>query len=309
VPPGFLRECAAPLSVGTPEPILRRGRLPSALQITYFVLMAILAQTRFRRVRTHVPASLRVQKRAPGKFLSHWPEGRYEPYGRLEGYAGNRISRYTWGAGGKEFVEELGWVDFGRRLYDPTVGAWTARDPMGQYASFYRGSNNPLNGVDPDGSVWITISKVTSGGFLNAINAVFSGFDEGQDVVGIRTIGFNFENVFDTRVRTLTQMWIHDPNAPDTWNHLHPSGTIRQIPQVMMDRDVVLKAYMERTGAKAVLINWEDKSTRWFPEIDNETYEEFGAIPLVRGNEVIPFNQHSNPTVTPGDLECIGCED
>jgi len=77
---------------------------------------------------------------------------RHEPYGRLEGYAGTRSSRYTWGAGGKEFVEELGWMDFGRRLYDPTVGAWTTLDPRKQYANpyLYAGSR-PLVNLDPDG--------------------------------------------------------------------------------------------------------------------------------------------------------------
>jgi len=120
----------------------------------YLVGMALLAQTRFRRVRTHVPASLRVRKSALGKILSLWREGRHEPYGRLEGYAGTRSSRYTWGAGGKEFEEETGHVKFGVRDYDPMTALWVSQDPKAQFASLYVTGANPLNHFDPDGQYY-----------------------------------------------------------------------------------------------------------------------------------------------------------
>jgi len=116
----------------------------------YLVGMALLAQTRFRRVRTHVPASLRVRKSALGKILSLWREGRHEPYGRLEGYAGTRSSRYTWGAGGKEWVEEIGGYNFGSRILRD--GIWMSQDPKGQFASPYVTGANPINSLDPDGN-------------------------------------------------------------------------------------------------------------------------------------------------------------
>jgi RHS repeat-associated protein len=45
---------------------------------------------------------------------------------------------------------------FDLRMYDPTIGRWLSRGPMGQYHSPYVGmGNDPINGVDPDGgSIW-----------------------------------------------------------------------------------------------------------------------------------------------------------
>jgi RHS repeat-associated protein len=51
--------------------------------------------------------------------------------------------------------EETGWNHFELREYDPVIGRWTATDPAGQFWSPYNGmGNNPVNGVDPDGSTW-----------------------------------------------------------------------------------------------------------------------------------------------------------
>lgn len=84
-----------------------------------------------------------------GNRVGRW---RFEPYGRLEAYAGSTTSRYTWGAGGKEWVEELGMYDFGARFYDPHTSSWTAEDPARQYVSPYLyAGNNPVNRMDPDG--------------------------------------------------------------------------------------------------------------------------------------------------------------
>jgi len=81
-----------------------------------------------------------------------WADGRHEPYGRLEGSAGTRRSRYTWGAGGKEYEEETGHVNFGVRDYDPMSGLWMSQDPMMEFASLYEFVGGfPLNMVDPDG--------------------------------------------------------------------------------------------------------------------------------------------------------------
>jgi len=85
---------------------------------------------------------------AQGRVVGNY---RFEPYGKLERYAGSEQSRYAWGAGGKEWVEELGWYEFGRRKYDAQLGGWVSRDPKEQFASLYATGANPLNSVDVDG--------------------------------------------------------------------------------------------------------------------------------------------------------------
>ncbi len=56
---------------------------------------------------------------------------------------------------GKELQPEIGWSDFGFRMYDASIGRWGQIDPL---ADIYEGItpynytlNNPINVVDPDG--------------------------------------------------------------------------------------------------------------------------------------------------------------
>lgn len=43
---------------------------------------------------------------------------------------------------------------FSRRFYDPTTGIWISIDPKRQFNNSYSyGGNNPINQIDPDGSV------------------------------------------------------------------------------------------------------------------------------------------------------------
>ncbi|MEL7006834.1 MAG: RHS repeat-associated core domain-containing protein, partial [Bacteroidota bacterium] len=58
---------------------------------------------------------------------------------------------------GKEMQDELnlGWYDYGARMYDPTIGRWNGVDALAEFRSemspFNYVSNSPLNRIDPDG--------------------------------------------------------------------------------------------------------------------------------------------------------------
>lgn len=56
---------------------------------------------------------------------------------------------------GKEKQPETNWLDYGARMYDPSIARWMAVDPMsGQYESwspFNYVFNSPINWTDPDG--------------------------------------------------------------------------------------------------------------------------------------------------------------
>ncbi|GAA0884077.1 hypothetical protein GCM10009120_26750 [Sphingobacterium siyangense subsp. cladoniae] len=65
-------------------------------------------------------------------------------------------SRYGYQGLYAEKDKETGWNNFELRNYDASIGRWLTADPAGQYVSPYVGmGNNPISGVDPDGS-WNT---------------------------------------------------------------------------------------------------------------------------------------------------------
>ena len=86
------------------------------------------------------------------------------------------------GFAGGLFDRDTGLVRFGYRDFDPEVGRWAAKDPIG----FAGGDtdlygycfNNPVNGIDPDGRLWIFGTVV--GGISGAIGGFTSGLISGN---------------------------------------------------------------------------------------------------------------------------------
>jgi RHS repeat-associated protein len=77
---------------------------------------------------------------------------------------------------------ETGLVRFGYRDYDPDVGRWTAKDPIGFWGAdvdLYGSSlNDPVNRIDPEGTLGIFGAFV--GGFSGAIGGFTSGLISGN---------------------------------------------------------------------------------------------------------------------------------
>ncbi|MEL6987672.1 MAG: RHS repeat-associated core domain-containing protein, partial [Bacteroidota bacterium] len=88
-------------------------------------------------------------------------ENHYYPFGmvwdgtRLMPDPPNEVNPYQYN--GKELTEEIGldWLDYGFRWYDPSIGRWSAVDPLAELApnlTPYRyGFNNPIRFTDPFG--------------------------------------------------------------------------------------------------------------------------------------------------------------
>src|SRR5690606_1841806 len=74
-------------------------------------------------------------------------------------------------AGGIHDVD-TGFVRFGARDYDPSVGRWTAKDPFlfaGRQANLYVYANNdPVNFADPEGTIVVTGSVIAGAAAIGA---------------------------------------------------------------------------------------------------------------------------------------------
>jgi RHS repeat-associated protein len=86
-------------------------------------------------------------------------EVHYDPWGlELVGIGESGNPECKWKFQNKEMEDALAlfWQDFGARYYDPQLGRWHSVDPADQFASGYVGmGNNPMNGTDPDGTIFI----------------------------------------------------------------------------------------------------------------------------------------------------------
>jgi RHS repeat-associated protein len=75
---------------------------------------------------------------------------------------------------GKELVEGIGWYDYGARMYDPTIGRWSAIDPMAEkflaWSSYAFSLNNPLRFIDPDGAAPLDVFKQGKDGRYTKVN-------------------------------------------------------------------------------------------------------------------------------------------
>lgn len=74
----------------------------------------------------------------------------YLAFGSVINYNNLPRNKYLYQA--KEYQSDANWLDFGARMYDPTIGRWFNADPLNQFVSPYDyNGGDPINRIDPDG--------------------------------------------------------------------------------------------------------------------------------------------------------------
>ena len=99
----------------------------------------------------------------------------YDPFGTLLSKTGTIDQPYQFST--KEYDAGMGKSYFGFRFYDPSLGRWMTRDPLGEYgdANLYRAmNNNAVNWIDPLGQSGLP------GAILGGIGGAVGGYTSGM---------------------------------------------------------------------------------------------------------------------------------
>ncbi|MBL0744972.1 RHS repeat-associated core domain-containing protein [Chryseolinea lacunae] len=106
--------------------------------------------------------------------LDHCPFGLTFNSNRREGGIANRY-QYN----GKELQDalNLGWLDYGSRMYMNDIGRWGTIDPLSEIyhtdTAYGYVLNNPLSSIDPDGREVVGVTKDDAEKMQNDMNVVF----------------------------------------------------------------------------------------------------------------------------------------
>jgi len=112
----------------------------------------------YRVITNHLGSVKLIVNAATGEIVL---SNTYDEWGNLTDQTGNaEWLEYDFTFAGGLYDADTKLVRFGARDYNPEIGRWTAKDPIGfggGQSNFYEYClNDPVNAVDPDGKQWVT---------------------------------------------------------------------------------------------------------------------------------------------------------
>ncbi len=170
---------------------------------------------------------------------------------------------------GREWDKETGLYYYRARYYDPEIGRFISKDPIGFAGgdtNLYRYvGNSPLNWIDPLGLIWATIGYdyQRNHNFLDWLrNRITGNIGRGLNP----TLPLSDPEEFVGMTRDVIQKWQQDPNNPCRDNE-HAIGTIRRIRQTYMS--------FPNRGPGKDLINDPKKDFyyQWHPWVSSPAYD------------------------------------
>ena len=123
----------------------------------------------------------------------------YYPFGMLMAQGGSSTNKYLYN--GKEVQEQTGWLDYGARMYDNSLGRWFSMDRLAEkylpISPYVYVANNPVHFIDPNGMAIST--------HLDEFGNVIDVYDDGDLGIYVHTKeevreyenGKRFSNDFD----------------------------------------------------------------------------------------------------------------
>ena len=209
---------------------------------------------------------------------------------------------------GKEHDDEIALDYFGARYLDPTLGMWISVDPARQFASpyLYAGNGvNPVNGVDTDGNIWITIGPIlTSNNFSNFFNKYLPKVYQQKQMNARNAFAIDPSQGQNVQIRYIAQRWEYDPNASDEVNSRHQIGTIRFIDQVLLDKETALRLFKieyakEFPDMRSIWYNEDESGFLWHPTVFDNTYHENPNATII-----LPTSEDHDVNVEVGEIIC-----
>jgi RHS repeat-associated protein len=182
--------------------------------------------------------NLRVVFGADGNRLVKKQQSDYDVFGmELFGLGMESTPENLFKFQGKEKIKELGWHNFGARMYSPEIGRFMSIDPLAEHPNqlgispYAFANNNPVNMIDPDGRIPYPITVRAFAPFKTFGRGFHGdGLNRGYTTSSSATARVHQRLNFDTDKTSMTTTAWSSPTS-----HILVPGSYTETPTVKFD--------------------------------------------------------------------------